>query len=224
MATEFSPRNIRMSGTTIRPKEAILVILALALLVFSIMLFYKHWSKNYRELNTLPYYAYLYKVRRVLCKCKIHWGRAYQSLLFHTENLVKCKVSFSQKYFRDLNISSNKTSGKVLFKSLFMTFIGQLGTFFIEWFMVWVGWKSVSYFSSTLKKKFCILKYERALPFRRSQKFFSSGKLYGSIHSLLAKMPAKCCLWLLLYLITCHAKILSTLDTHKSQKPVHSIQ
>ena len=59
---KFSPR-IRMSGTTIRPKEAILVILALALLVFSIMLFYKHWSKNYRELNTLPYYAYLYKVR-----------------------------------------------------------------------------------------------------------------------------------------------------------------
>ena len=62
---KFSPR-IRMSGTTIRPKEAILVILALALLVFSIMLFYKHWSKNYRELNTLPYYAYLYKVRILL--------------------------------------------------------------------------------------------------------------------------------------------------------------
>lgn len=60
MEEKFSPR-IRMSGTTIRPKEAILVILALALLVFSIMLFYKHWSKNYRELNTLPYYAYLYK-------------------------------------------------------------------------------------------------------------------------------------------------------------------
>ena len=65
MEEKFSPR-IRMSGTTIRPKEAILVILALALLVFSIMLFYKHWSKNYRELNTLPYYAYLYKVRIIL--------------------------------------------------------------------------------------------------------------------------------------------------------------
>ena len=58
---DMSPR-IRMSGTEIRPKEAILVFLALALLVFSIALFFKHWSKNYREINTLPYYAYLYKV------------------------------------------------------------------------------------------------------------------------------------------------------------------
>ena len=60
-----SPR-IRMSGTEIRPKEVILVLLALALLVFSIGLFFKHWSKNYREINTLPYYAYLYKVTKVI--------------------------------------------------------------------------------------------------------------------------------------------------------------
>ena len=57
------PPKITISGAEIRPKEAILVSLALALLVFSICLFFKHWSKNYRDINTLPYYAYLYKVR-----------------------------------------------------------------------------------------------------------------------------------------------------------------
>ena len=59
----FTPQ-ITMSGTEIRPKEAVLVMLALALLVFSICLFFKHWSKNYRDINTLPYYAYLYKVKK----------------------------------------------------------------------------------------------------------------------------------------------------------------
>ena len=59
----LSPQ-ITMSGTQIRPKEAVLVMLALALMVFSMALFYKHWSKNYRDINSLPYYAYLYKVRR----------------------------------------------------------------------------------------------------------------------------------------------------------------
>ena len=57
------PPKITISGAEIRPKEAVLVSLALALLVFSICLFFKHWSKNYRDINTLPYYAYLYKVR-----------------------------------------------------------------------------------------------------------------------------------------------------------------
>ena len=87
MEEKFSPR-IRMSGTTIRPKEAILVILALALLVFSIMLFYKHWSKNYRELNTLPYYAYLYKVRLQL-DTHISW---VPTKVCFSSSLVTCKA------------------------------------------------------------------------------------------------------------------------------------
>lgn len=61
LASSSLPR-VRMSGTEIRFKEVVLVCLALALLVFSIALFFKHWSKNYREINTVPYYAYLYKV------------------------------------------------------------------------------------------------------------------------------------------------------------------
>lgn len=54
---------VRMSGTDIRAKEVILVCLALALLVFSVSLFFKHWRKNYWDINQLPYYAYLYKVQ-----------------------------------------------------------------------------------------------------------------------------------------------------------------
>jgi len=68
MQDSFSPPHIRMSGTEIRPKEVVLILLALALLVFSIWLFLKHWSKNYRDINSLPYYAYLYKVIAALSK------------------------------------------------------------------------------------------------------------------------------------------------------------
>ena len=53
---------VRISGTDVRAKEAILICLALALLVFSISLFFKNWRKNYWDINQLPYYAYLYKV------------------------------------------------------------------------------------------------------------------------------------------------------------------
>ena len=67
-----SSPQITMSGTEIRPKEAVLVMLALALMVFSMALFYKHWSKNYRDINSLPYYAYLYKVRRCTFNLKFH--------------------------------------------------------------------------------------------------------------------------------------------------------
>ncbi len=59
----FTP-SVRMSGTDVRAKEVILVCLALALLIFSVSLFFKHWRKNYWDINQLPYYAYLYKVSR----------------------------------------------------------------------------------------------------------------------------------------------------------------
>jgi len=56
----FSPRH-RNGPVEIRAKEVILVCLALLLLVFSVSLFFKHWKKNYWDINQLPYYAYLYK-------------------------------------------------------------------------------------------------------------------------------------------------------------------
>ena len=62
MTTTEQLIHVRVSGTDIRPKEAILVSLALLLLVFSVALFFKHWRKNYWDINQLPYYAYLYKV------------------------------------------------------------------------------------------------------------------------------------------------------------------
>ena len=42
-------------------KEGVLVSLALLLLVTSLCLFYKNWKKNYRDINQLPYYSYMYK-------------------------------------------------------------------------------------------------------------------------------------------------------------------
>ena len=39
--------------------------MALTLLVCSILLFFKHWKKNYRDINQLPYYAYLYQKEEV---------------------------------------------------------------------------------------------------------------------------------------------------------------
>jgi hypothetical protein len=60
-AGDITP-HVRMSGTDVRVKEVILVCLALALLIFSVSLFFKHWKKNYWDINQLPYYAYLYKV------------------------------------------------------------------------------------------------------------------------------------------------------------------
>ena len=53
---------IRVSGADVKVKEIILVSLALFLLVTSLCLFYKNWKKNYRDINQLPYYSYMYKM------------------------------------------------------------------------------------------------------------------------------------------------------------------
>lgn len=45
------PPKINVSGTDIRAKEVILVLMALTLLICSICLFFKHWKKNYRDIN-----------------------------------------------------------------------------------------------------------------------------------------------------------------------------
>ena len=45
------PPKITISGTDIRAKEVILVLMALCLLICSICLFFKHWKKNYRDIN-----------------------------------------------------------------------------------------------------------------------------------------------------------------------------
>lgn len=58
---EYPPFPPRVSGTQIRVKELVLICLALLLLICSILLFFKHWKKNYRDINQLPYYAYLYQ-------------------------------------------------------------------------------------------------------------------------------------------------------------------
>ena len=55
----------------VRPKEVILVCLALLLLAFSMTLFFKHWKKNYWDINQLPYYAYLYKVSTLFHLAKL---------------------------------------------------------------------------------------------------------------------------------------------------------
>ena len=62
MTSSHTDLQVTTSGAEVRPKELILVCLALALLVFSVALFFKHWRKNYWDINQLPYYAYLYKV------------------------------------------------------------------------------------------------------------------------------------------------------------------
>ena len=58
-----------LHSAPLRPKEAVLIILALLLLVCSILLFYRHWKKNYRDINQLPYYAYLYQKVRPRNSC-----------------------------------------------------------------------------------------------------------------------------------------------------------
>ena len=62
MVPTYTQIQVRTSGADVRPKELILVCLALMLLVFSVALFFKHWRKNYYDINQLPYYAYLCKV------------------------------------------------------------------------------------------------------------------------------------------------------------------
>ena len=46
-----TPPKITVSGTDIRAKEVVLVSMALCLLLCSICLFFKHWKKNYRDIN-----------------------------------------------------------------------------------------------------------------------------------------------------------------------------
>ena len=53
---------LRVSGADIKAKEIILVSMALMLLATSLCLFYKNWKKNYRDINQLPYYSYMYKI------------------------------------------------------------------------------------------------------------------------------------------------------------------
>jgi hypothetical protein len=57
---QFPPR-FSNGVEQVRVKEVILIFMALALLVCSIMLFFKHWKKNYRDINQLAYSAYLYQ-------------------------------------------------------------------------------------------------------------------------------------------------------------------
>jgi len=54
------PPKVTVSGTDVRVKEVVLVSMALCLLVCSMCLFFKHWKKNYRDINQLSYYAYEY--------------------------------------------------------------------------------------------------------------------------------------------------------------------
>ena len=75
---------IRVSGADVKVKEVILVTLVLFLLVISLCLFYKNWKKNYRDINQLPYYSYMYKIEsppptvtRAPAKAPImHWAKA----------------------------------------------------------------------------------------------------------------------------------------------------
>ena len=76
---------VRVSGIDIKGKEIVLVSMALTLLVTSLCLFYKNWKKNYRDINQLPYYSYMYKVqspsdtvaRAVPSKTPVmHWAKA----------------------------------------------------------------------------------------------------------------------------------------------------
>ena len=45
------PPKVTVSGTDVRVKEVVLVSMALCLLVCSMCLFFKHWKKNYRDIN-----------------------------------------------------------------------------------------------------------------------------------------------------------------------------
>jgi hypothetical protein len=56
----FPPRFSNAGGGQVRAKEVIIICMAIMLLIFSIMLFFKHWKKNYRDINQLAYSAYLY--------------------------------------------------------------------------------------------------------------------------------------------------------------------
>lgn len=53
------PPKVTISGTDIRAKEVILVFMALSLLVCSVCLFFKHWKKNYRDINQASVYTFL---------------------------------------------------------------------------------------------------------------------------------------------------------------------
>ena len=84
----YAPRywpKVRVSGIDIKRKEVVIVSMALTLLVTSLCLFYKNWKKNYRDINQLPYYSYMYKVqspsptvaRAVPSKTPVmHWAKA----------------------------------------------------------------------------------------------------------------------------------------------------
>ena len=51
MSAPHFPPQVTVSGTDIRAKEVVLVSMALLLLVCSLCLFFKHWKKNYRDIN-----------------------------------------------------------------------------------------------------------------------------------------------------------------------------
>ena len=46
---------VTVSGTDVRVKEVVLVTMALCLLVCSMCLFFKHWKKNYRDINQVKF-------------------------------------------------------------------------------------------------------------------------------------------------------------------------
>jgi hypothetical protein len=59
MSAQYPPK-VTVSGTDIRVKELVLIAMALCLLICSVCLFFKHWKKNYRDINqVINYHAFI---------------------------------------------------------------------------------------------------------------------------------------------------------------------
>ena len=85
MMSHHFPPKVTVSGTDIRAKEVVLVSMALLLLVCSLCLFFKHWKKNYRDINQVSEWF------MTSHKCSInapHPSYRYQKYRFH-ENIVR---------------------------------------------------------------------------------------------------------------------------------------
>ena len=62
--------------------------------------FFKHWKKNYRDINQLPYYAYLYQKEEVQFEPEVSepvvvWNSGYRRLGSYLKRDLRNEFSYS---------------------------------------------------------------------------------------------------------------------------------
>ena len=99
------PIIITTSMLTVSVKEIFILLLIFLLLLYSIISFLSNWSKNYREINHLPYYAIALEDTEQLPTGMSSY-QSFIPLLVHNQYQERCWNNNWNKLFLELHRSA----------------------------------------------------------------------------------------------------------------------